>query len=96
MMMVIMIYIQNKKLTNVAEGINQSHILTKHQIETGLNMKIDKSEISSVNPEANKLVKYLLDKGLLTEKMHISDEFSDTVVIKSEEQDFDNVHLNIL
>ena len=45
------------------------------------------------NAEAGKLVKYLPDKGMITPKMYIEDEFGDSVIIKSEDQDYDDVTL---
>ena len=87
--------IDNKKLTNVAEGIDDSDVLTKHQVEIGLNTKVDKTELSGIQPEANKIVKYLPDKGLLTHKLYIEDDFNDSVIIKSENQDYDNINLKI-
>ena len=39
--------IENKKLTNVAQGTNGSDVVTKNQLDTGLNTKIDISEAST-------------------------------------------------
>ena len=39
--------IQNKKLRNVAEGTDNSDAVTKHQLETGLAPKADKTELAS-------------------------------------------------
>ena len=49
----------------------------------------------SENAEADKLVKYLPDKGIITPKLYIEDEFNDSVIIKVDDQDFDDVHLYI-
>ena len=88
--------LENKKLTKVSEGTDNTDAITKRQLDTGLNSKIDKSDDSTVgSPEAVKLVRYLSDKGLITPKMYIEDEFGDSVIIKSEDQDYDDVHLCI-
>ena len=88
--------LENKKITNLDEGISGTDSINKHQLDTGLNLEIDKSEDSTIGrPEGSKLVRYLSDKGLITPKMYIEDEFGDSVIIKSEDQDYDDVHLHI-
>ena len=68
---------------------------TKKYVDDGLNSKVANSQIMGGNAEAGKLVKYLPDKGMITPKMYIEDEFGDSVIIKSEDQDYDDVHLHI-
>ena len=88
--------IDNKKLTEVAEGTDNSDAITKHQLDTGLNTKVNISDTSLIgNPEARKLVKYLPDEGIIAPKLYIEDEFNDSVIIKSDDQDFDDVNLYI-
>ena len=88
--------IENKKITNVAQGTNGSDVVTKNQLDTGLNTKIDKSEDSTVgSPQGGKLVRYLSDAGLITKKLYIPDEFNDSVIVKSDDQDYDDIHLYI-
>ena len=44
--------IQNKKLANVSEGTQNGDAITKHQLDTGLNSKLNTSEASSTaDPE---------------------------------------------
>ena len=88
--------IDNKKLTKVAERTDNSDAITKHQLDTGLNTKVNISDTSLIgNPEARKLVRYLPDEGIITPKLYIEDEFNDSVIIKSDDQDFDDVNLYI-
>ena len=68
---------------------------TKEYVDDELNSKVANSQIMGGNAEAGKLVKYLPDKGMITPKMYIEDEFGDSVIIKSEDQDYDDVHLYI-
>ena len=59
-------------------------------------MKIDKTEDSIVgSPSGGKLTRYLPDEGLITPKMYIEDGFGDSVIIKSDDQDYDDVNLHI-
>ena len=58
---------ENKKLTRVAEGTDNSDAITKHQLDTGLNTKVNISDTSLIgNPEARKLVRYLPEEGIVT------------------------------
>ena len=68
---------------------------TKEYVDDGLNSKVANTLIMGGNAEAGKLVKFLPDKGMITPKMYIEDEFGDSVIIKSEDQDYDDVHLHI-
>ena len=68
---------------------------TKKYVDDGLNSKVANSQIMGGNAEAGKLVKYLPDKGMITPKMYIEDEFGDSVIIKSEDQDYDDVNFHI-
>ena len=87
---------ENKKLTKVAEGTDNSDAITKHQLDTGLNTKIDNSEASSGDPEARKLVRYQLsDKGIILRKLYLEDEFNDSMIVKADNQDFDDIPLYI-
>ena len=101
--------IQNKKLTNVKAGTDAGDAVRKDQIDaelakkistTQLNTamvgKISTSEDSSVGvPAAGKLVRYLPDAGLITKKLYIPDASDDTVIIKSDDQEFDDINLHI-
>ena len=40
-------------------------------------------------------MRYLADEGIITPKLYIEDEFNDSVIIKSDDQDFDDVNLYI-
>ena len=85
--------INNKRLTNMGAPTDDDDATTKEYVDDELNSKIANSQIMGGNAEAGKLVKYLPDKGMITPKMYIEDEFGDSVIIKSEDQDYDDVHL---
>ena len=85
--------INNKRLTNMGAPTDESDATTKEYVDDELNSKVANSQIMGGNAEAGKLVKYLPDKGMITPKMYIEDEFGDSVIIKSEDQDYDDVHL---
>ena len=87
--------INNKRLTNVGAPTDDDDATTKEYVDDELNSKVANSQIMGGNAEAGKLVKYLPDKGMITPKMYIEDEFGDSVIIKSEDQDNDDVHLYI-
>ena len=79
-------------LKDVTNSSGDSEAVNKKYVDT----KIDKTEDSVVgSPQGGKLVRYLSDKGLITPKMYIEDEFGDSVIIKSEDQDYDDVNLHI-
>ena len=40
-------------------------------------------------------MRYLPDKGIILRKLYLEDEFNDSVTIKAEDQDFDDVHLYV-
>ena len=85
--------IEKKRLTNVGAPTDDDDATTKEYVDDELNSKVANSQIMGGNAEAGKLVKYLPDKGMITPKMYIEDEFGDSVIIKSEDQDYDDVHL---
>ena len=85
--------IDGKRLTNVGAPTDDDDATTKEYVDDELNSKVANSQIMGGNAEAGKLVKYLPDKGMITPKMYIEDEFGDSVIIKSEDQDYDDVHL---
>ena len=87
--------IDGKRLTNVGAPTDDDDATTKEYVDDELNSKVANSQIMGGNAEAGKLVKYLPDKGMITPKMYIEDEFGDSVIIKSEDQDYDDVHLYI-
>ena len=87
--------VDGKRLTNVGAPTGDDDATTKKYVDDGLNSKVANSQIMGGNAEAGKLVKYLPDKGMITPKMYIEDEFGDSVIIKSEDQDYDDVHLHI-
>ena len=88
--------IDNKKLTKVAEGTDNSDAITKHQLDTGLNTKIDNSEAAPTpDPVAGKLIRYTPGGGLVTKRIYVEDRNNDSVVIKSDDQDFDDIHLYV-
>ena len=72
-----------------------SHLTRKDYVDNELNTKVAKNQIMSGNAEADKLVKFLPDKGIITSKLYIEGEFSDSVIIKVDDQDFDDVNLYI-
>ena len=85
-----------KPIIQTREGTDVNHLVTKNYIDTELGLKIDKTEDSIVgSPQGGKLTRYLSDKGLITPKMYIEDQFGDSIIIKSEDQDYDDVNLHI-
>ena len=91
--------INNHKILNLKDITNlsiDSEAVNKKYVDTELGLKIDKTEDSVVeSPQGGKLVRYLSDKGLITPKMYIEDQFGDSIIIKSEDQDYDDVNLHI-
>ena len=87
--------IDGKRLTNVDAPTDDDDATTKEYVDDGLNSKVANTLIMGGNAEAGKLVKFLPDKGMITPKMYIEDEFGDSVIIKSEDQDYDDVNLHI-
>ena len=45
--------------------------------------------------EAGKLVKYLPDKGIITPKYYVPDQYNDSIILEAEDQDYDDIHLKI-
>ena len=72
-----------------------SHLTRKDYVDNKLNTKVAKNQIMSGNAEADKLVKYIPDKGIITPKLYFKDEFNDSVIIKVDDQDFDDMPLYI-
>ena len=88
--------IDNKKLTKVAEGTDNSDAITKHQLDTGLNTKIDNSEAAPTpDPVAGKLIRYTHGGGLVAKRIYVENRYNDSVVIKSDDQDSDDIHLYV-
>ena len=91
--------INNHKILNLKDITNlsiDSEAVNKKYVDTELGLKIDKTEDSVVgSPQGGKLVRYLSDKGLITPKMYIEDQFGNSIIIKSEDQDYDDVNLHI-
>ena len=89
----------SRKIVNLKDITNSSgdsEAVNKKYVDTELDLKIDKTEDSVVgSPQGGKLVRYLSDKGLITPKMYIEDQFGDSIIIKSEDQDYDDVNLHI-
>ena len=85
-----------KPIIQTREGTDSNHLVTKNYIDAELGLKIDKTEDSIVgSPQGGKLTRYLSDKGLITPKMYIEDQFGDSITIKAEDQDYDDVNLHI-
>ena len=82
--------IDNKQLKNIRDGTQDADVVSKKYIDDELNTKINNSEIMGSNAEAGKLVRYLFDKGIITPKLYIG-----SIIIKADEQDFDDTHLYI-
>ena len=50
---------------------------------------------SSASGKPHLLVRYLPDKGLITPKLYVEDAFNDSVIIESDDQEFDDTPLYI-
>ena len=88
--------IQNKKLTNIKAGTNSGDALRKDQIDSALVGKINTSEAAPTpDPVGGKLVRYTNDDGLVTKRVYVEDQFGDSIILESENQDFDDVSLFI-
>ena len=88
--------IENKKITNVAQGTNGSDVVTKNQLDIGLNTKIDNSQAAPTpDPVGGKLIRYTNHGGLVAKKVYVEDRYGDSVIIESDDQDFDDVTLMI-
>ena len=83
------------KITNVATPTTQTGATTKKYVDDGLNSKVANSQVMTNDAEAGKLVKYLPDKGIITPKLYVPDQFNDSVILEAEDQDYDDVHLKI-
>ena len=83
------------KITNVATPTTQTGATTKKYVDDGLNSKVAQSQVMTNDAEAGKLVKYLPDKGIITPKLYVPDQYNDSVILEAEEQDYDDVHLKI-
>ena len=83
------------KITNLATPTTQTGATTKKYVDDGLNSKVANSQVMTNDAEAGKLVKYLPDKGIITPKLYIPDQFNDSVILEAEEQDVDDIHLKI-
>ena len=83
------------KITNVATPTTQTGATTKKYVDDGLNLKVAQSQVMTGDAEVGKLVKYLPDKGIITPKLYVPDQYNDSVILEAEEQDYDDVHLKI-
>ena len=83
------------KITNLATPTTQTGGTTKKYVDDGLNLKVAQSQVMTGDAEAGKLVKYLPDKGIITPKLYVPDQYNDSVILEAEEQDYDDVHLKI-
>ena len=83
------------KITNLATPTTQTGATTKKYVDDGLNLKVAQSQVMTGDAEAGKLVKYLPDKGIITPKLYVPDQYNDSVILEAEEQDYDDVHLKI-
>ena len=83
------------KITNVATPTTQTGATTKKYVDDGLNSKVAQSQVMTGDAEVGKLVKYLPDKGIITPKLYVPDQYNDSVILEAEEQDYDDVHLKI-
>ena len=87
---------KKSRLRVLMEGTENEDAINKHQLDTGLNTKVDNSEVSTTgDAEVGKIIRYLSDKGILTPRIHTEDPLNDAVVIKCDNQDFDGVGLFI-
>ena len=85
----------NHKITNLATPTTQTGATTKKYVDDGLNLKVAQSQVMTGDAEAGKLVKYLPDKGIITPKLYIPDQYNDSVILEAEDQDYDDIHLKI-
>ena len=83
------------KITNLATPTTQTGATTKKYVDDGLGLKVAQSQVMTGDAEAGKLVKYLPDKGIITPKLYVPDQYNDSVILEAEEQDYDDVHLKI-
>ena len=83
------------KITNLATPTTQTGATTKKYVYDGLNSKVAQSQVMAGDAEAGKLVKYLPDKGIITPKLYVPDQYNDSVILEAEEQDYDDIHLKI-
>ena len=83
------------KITNLATPTTQTGATTKKYVDDGLNSKVAQSQVMAGDAEVGKLVKYLPDKGIITPKLYVPDQYNDSVILEAEEQDYDDVHLKI-
>ena len=85
----------NHKITNLATPTTQTGATTKKYVDDGLNLKVAQSQVMTSDAEVGKLVKYLPDKGIITPKLYVPDQYNDSVILEAEEQDYDDIHLKI-
>ena len=86
----------NQKITNVATPVNNTDASTKKYVDDSSSSKVDISQVQSTgDAEAGKIVKYLPDKGIITPKLYVPDQYNDSVILKADDQDFDNISLYI-
>ena len=56
--------VENKKLTNIAEGTENQDAINKHQLNNSLSTKVNTSDVSLANIiKPNKIVQYTLDSN---------------------------------
>ena len=86
----------NHKIINVATPTSNTDASTKKYVDDSSSSKVDTSQVQAGgDAEAGKLVKYLPDKGIITPKLYVPDQYNDSVILKADGQDFDNVSLYI-
>ena len=86
----------NHKITNVATPTTNTDSANKKYVDDSAALKVDTSQVQSTgDAEAGKLVKYLPDKGIITPKLYVPDQYNDSVILKADDQRFDDIPLHI-
>ena len=84
-----------KKIVNVAEGIENSNAITRHQLDTGLASKVNQNLIPSLpqNFNTGQIPIYDSQKHIFVGGLDIEDKYNDTVKIQFKDQDFNSMPL---
>ena len=86
----------NHKITNVAPPTSSLDATTKKYVDDSTALKVNTSRVQTGgDAEAGKLVKYLPDKGIITPKLYVPDQYNDSVILKADGQQYDNISLYI-
>ena len=87
--------VEDKKIVNVAEGVNPAECVVVQQLNTSLVAKVDKTLLSlpSVNIAGGKIPTYDSKKALVSGRLIIEDEYNDTVEVWAKDRDFSNMPL---